>query len=90
MKRAEANIPCVRQTISADLICFASIVAALFVDPTLRPWNGSIILNISRAQFAPPFSVRKIATTNMKGRFTVTTTTRPSLHSGVTDAELLY
>ena len=90
MKRAEANIPCVRRIISADLICYASIAAALFADPTSRPWNESIILNISRAQFAPPFSVRKIATTNMKGRFIVTTTIQPNLHSGVTDAELLY
>lgn len=90
MKRAEANILCVRQTTSADLICYASIAVALFVDPTLRLWNESIILNISHAQFVPRFSVRKIATTNMKGKFTVTTTTQPSLHSGVTDAGLQY
>ena len=89
-KRLEANIPYVRRTISADSICYASTAVVLFVDPTSRLWNESIILNISRVQFAPRFSVRKIAITSMKGRSTVTITTQRNLHSGVTDAELRY
>ena len=90
MKRLGANIPYVKRTISAGLICYASTAVVLFVDPTSRLWNESIILNISHVQFAPPFLVRKIAITSMKGRYTVTITTRRSLHSGVTVAELRY
>ena len=87
---AKASIPCVKQTISADLICYVSIVAALSVDPTLRPWNESIILNISLARFVLPFSVRKTATTNMRGRSTVTITTQRNLHNVATDAGPRY
>lgn len=89
-KKAKANILCVRLTISADLTCCASIAAALYVDPTSRPWSGSITFNISRAQFVRPFSVRKTAITNMKGRSTVITTTQHNLHNGATDAEPRY
>ena len=90
MKRLEANILYVRRTISADLTSYASTAVVLFVDPTSRRWNENIILNISRVQFAPPFSVRKIAITSMKGRYTVTITTQRNLHNGVTDAEPRY
>ena len=60
------------------------------MDPILRPWNASITLSISRAQFARPFSVRKTVITNTKGRSTVITITRRSLRNGVMDAEPRY
>ena len=60
------------------------------MDPTLRPWNENITLNISRAQFARLFSVPRTAITNTKARSTVITTTQRSSHNGATDAELRY
>lgn len=90
MKKATANILCVRQTTSADSICYASIAAGRFAGLTLLPWNESIILNISHAQFAQLSSVRKTAIMNTKVRSTVITTTQRNLHNGATDAEPRY
>ena len=60
------------------------------MDPTLRPWNESITSNILRAQFARPYSVRKTAITNTKGRSIVITTTQHNLHNAATDVEPRY
>lgn len=85
-EEGEGQYPFAKPTTSADLIYCVLTVGVLFAVPTLRLWIGNTTSSILPVRCAQQSSVRRIATTSMKGRYTVTITTRRSSRNDAMDA----